>query len=190
MNLLIKSGLSLIIIYKISIFTWLAIAQPTDSERQTRFLSTVEDIINNEQFVLQESHPTQGMLSGYTCVFESPHAVWTVEYCNNDDHDISMHNYWYKAMSGVFSVKNTNTELSYYLEQNNDNVYEGIRQNPEFFITQPLQSLYMSIHMDEIQVSVTFDEEIIPFLQNMAKKQKKLIKVHGKKHDWSFGFPR
>ena len=183
MTLPVKNILSLIIIYKMSIFTSFAATQTIDSEKTESILSTIENIISNEEFVLQEIYSTPGTLSALTCILESPSAIWAIEYCNTDD-TVEGPGYWDKAMAGEFSIKNTDKKIDYYLERANNNVYKTIEQTPEIFITeQPLWFLRMSIQMDKVRVNVTFTEQTLSFLQTIAKAQKQLIEAHGSRNN-------
>lgn len=173
MSLLVKKLFCVFFIY-INLFTGLAIAQTTDSESSTKpVLSDVQSILENEQFVLQDIYFNNFEDYVRNCVFESPSAKWTIQNCHIGK-GIG-EGYWSWEMAGDFSIKGTNTSLPYSIRRGYQNVYRDIAQNPSLFIEKPSVYISMSVQRDEMKVNVTFNEEMLPFLQVMARMEAQLI---------------
>ena len=176
----------IIIFITMSIFTSSAMAQTADSENTEQnleaVLSTVEKIINNEEFVLQDIHPTSGTLHVLTCVYESPSAIWSIDYCNTDNEHLTESGHWGVSMAAEFSIKDTDTKLEYYFEQGDTRVdiYRAMEQDPSFFI-EPTRWRYMKISYPKTEQKSSgrkktiFTEQMLPFLQNLARVQEQFI---------------
>ena len=173
MNLSIKKLFSLILIYKISFLTGLAIAQTTYSERRVEpILSDIQNILNSEQFTLKEVY-----FDGYennirNCVFESHSTIWTIEYCHFGKKAVE--GYWSWTMAGKLTIKNTNIELPYYIERGYRSIYKDIEERDLTFLTQRA-SISMPIQTDEVRTDIDWTEKTLPVLKTMARLQKQLI---------------
>ena len=141
-------------------------------------LSTVEEIINNEEFVLQDIHPTSGHLNSLTCIYESPSAAWFIKYCDTDNEHLAESGHWNVAMAAEFSIKDTDIKLNYYFERGNVlvDIYKAIERDPSFFIGEQSMWIRMNVYANERESGeVAFTEPMLPILQNLARVQKQLI---------------
>ena len=137
--------------------------------------STIEGIINNEEFVLQSISRQRGTLSSLLCVYESPSALWSIKYCKTNGEG---EGHWTTAMAGQFSIKNTDTKIGYYFQRMREgNIYGQIEQDPaSLFLGEQSRWISMYVYANEQEISeVAFTEPMLPVLQNMARVQKQLI---------------
>ena len=163
----------------INIFTNLAIAQTVDSESTQQnpeaVLSIVEDIINNEEFVLQNISIQRGTLTSLLCVYESPSAIWSIKYCKAKG---PTEGSWKSVMAGQLLIKDTDTKIDYYFNRG----YYWLEKDPASFL-EPMSnsekkslSRRMRVYINTRKNSeATFTEPMLPILQNMAQVQKQLI---------------
>ena len=170
MNPLIKKLLTLISIVFIYGVSSLAYSQ----NKMENTLSDIQFVINNEDFTLQEVYFDGFANAIRICVFESESALWTIKYCSYGEEMVE--GPWYKVMAGSFSIKNTNVELQYYIEQD-DHVYRRIMDG--FFDYDAEYAVFSRVNLvEDAQIGVNWFEDSefpFPFLQTLAYEQEQYI---------------
>ena len=155
-----------------------AVAQDTANEaRQSRkiksILFDIQFIINNESFTLQKTFFGGFKNAIRYCVFESPSAVWTIEYCHKGE--IEIEGPWHLLLAGEFSIKDEDKQLFYYLERES-NIYRNIEHGSLAF-GDYLRVYFLRVYlMDKgFRMNVGYSQKRLPFLQNLARVQEQYI---------------
>ena len=167
------SLMSLILIYKISFFTGQVLAQTINSQNTTEStLFDIQFIMDNELFTLKEVYFDNFEDNIRNCVFESPSAVWTIKHCHEGK--ITIEGAWYLVMAGDFSIKNTDTKLSYYLERES-HIYKNIKNGSLAFTRYLSLQRVQLVDGDDNKVDIGWSQKRLPFLQTLARVQEQLI---------------
>ena len=156
-----------ILIYGVG-FSQKAIAQNSSVLHSESVLFDMQFIMSNETFTLQKFEQKEDENTIYSCIFESPSALWVIRYCNG-----TKEKPWYLILAGSFLIKDTNTHLEYYLERES-HIYRNIEYGSLAF-TKSLPLMRVHIVNGDSQVNVDWPRKRLPFFQTLARVQEKFI---------------